>query len=181
MNSSSTRSLTIAILTAVVFVAMLVVVSLVARHKRVALPFTPPALSAILAWLAVFAAAAVAQELLGGALGGGPASKWESLSASRLIRAGTIVLLAPLAEEVAFRGTMYGVLMKRGLHPALAILLPALVFTAVHVQYFGLGLVFIFVDGIIFGLARHRTRSLFVPVLLHTVGNAYAVAQRMPW
>ena len=89
--------------------------------------------------------------------------------------------IAPLAEEVAFRGTMYGDFMKRGLHPALAILLPAVAFTAVHLQYSGPGLLFILVDGIIFGLARHHTKSLFVPVLLHTLGNAYAVAERLPW
>ena len=181
MAPSSTGSLNFAILTAVIFAAMLGVVVLVARFKGVALPFAPPSWRAILGWFAVFLVAAVGQELLGGYLGGGDAPKWESLTATRLVRAATIVLLAPLAEEVAFRGTMYGVLMKRGLHPAIAILLPALVFTAIHVQYFGPGLVFILVDGIIFGLARHHTRSLFVPVLLHALGNAYAVAERIPW
>ncbi len=181
MDPSSTRSLIIAVGTAVAFLALLAIVVLVARWKRVPLPFARPSLAAIAGWTAIFVATAVAQELLGGYLGGGAAPRWDPLTPARLIRAFTIVLIAPLAEEVAFRGTMYGDLMKRGLHPALAILLPAVAFTAVHIQYFGPGLVFILVDGIVFGLARHHTKSLFVPVLLHTLGNAYAVAERLPW
>ena len=181
MEPSSTRSLVIALLTALAFFALLAVVVLIARWKRIPLPFTRPSLSSIVGWLAVFAVAALGQELLGGYLGGGAASRWDSLTPARLVRALTIVLLAPLAEEVAFRGTMYGNLIKRGFRPALAILLPAVAFAAVHIQYFGPGLVFILVDGIIFGLARHHANSLFVPVLLHTLGNAYAVAERLPW
>jgi hypothetical protein len=181
VEPSSTRSVLIAVGTALAFLGLLAVVVLIARWKRIPLPFTRPSTAAIAGWLAVFLVAALGQELLGGYLGAGAAPKWDPLTPSRLIRAFTIVLIAPLAEEVAFRGTMYGNLMKRGLHPALAILLPAIAFAAVHIQYFGPGLVFILVDGIIFGLARHHTKSLFVPVLLHTLGNAYAVAERLPW
>jgi membrane protease YdiL (CAAX protease family) len=181
MTPSSTGSFNVALLTAFAFIGLLIVVVLIARFKRIPLPFAAPPFLVIVGWVALFAVAALAQELLGGYLGGEPAAKWDSLTPARLIRAVTIVLLAPLAEEVAFRGTMYGSLVKKGLHPALVILLPALAFTAVHFQYSGPGLVFILVDGIIFGLARHRTGSLFVPVLLHTLGNAYAVAERVPW
>jgi membrane protease YdiL (CAAX protease family) len=166
---------------ALAFIALLVVVVAVARVKRIPLPFAPPTFPVFLGWLALFAAAALAQELLGGYLGDGPAPKWDSLTPARLIRAATIVLIAPVAEEVAFRGAMYGNVIKRGLPPTLAILLPAALFAAVHFQYFGPGLVFILVDGIIFGLARHRTGTLFVPVALHVLGNAYAVAERVPW
>jgi hypothetical protein len=181
VEPSSTRSLVIAVGTMLAFLGLLAVVVLIARWKRVALPFTRPSLAAIAGWLAVFLLAAVGQEVLSGSLGGGSAPKWDPLTPARLVRAFTIVLIAPVAEEVAFRGTMYGNLMKRGLHPALAILLPAIAFAAVHLQYTGPGLVFILVDGIIFGLARHHTKSLFLPVLLHTLGNAYAVAERLPW
>ncbi len=74
---------------------------------------------------------------------------------------------------------MFGALVKKGAHPAVAVPLPAAVFALAHFQYFGVGLVTIFADGVLFGLARHRTESLFVPVLLHTLGNAYAVGERI--
>lgn len=35
------------------------------------------------------------------------------------------------------------------------------------------------VDGVFFGLARYRTGSVLTPILLHSLGNAYAVAQRL--
>lgn len=35
------------------------------------------------------------------------------------------------------------------------------------------------VDGLFFGLARHRTGSVLVPMLLHSLGNGYAVYQRL--
>jgi membrane protease YdiL (CAAX protease family) len=101
------------------------------------------------------------------------------MTPARIIRALTIVLLAPLAEEVALRGTMYGDFEKRRFHPALTVLAPAIVFTLIHFQYSGLGLVYIFIDGVIFGLARRDTKSLFVPILLHSLGNAYAVWERI--
>ena len=37
----------------------------------------------------------------------------------------------------------------------------------------------IFVDGLVFGLARYHTGSIFVPILLHMLGNTYAVWQRL--
>ena len=175
--STSSGSLTVALLTAAAFAALLLVVIGIARWKKVALPFAPPGLGPTLFWLGVFLVVAVAQELID--LGGEPAPKWDPLTPARIVRGATIVLLAPLAEEVAFRGTMYAVLRKQGLPAWAAVLLPAVAFTLPHVQYFGPGLVWLFADGLVFGLARHHTKSLFVPVLLHTLGNAYAVAERV--
>jgi len=37
----------------------------------------------------------------------------------------------------------------------------------------------ILADGLFFGLARHRTGSVVVPIVLHGVGNSYAVYQRL--
>mgnify|MGYP006192245267 CR=1 FL=1 len=125
MDPSSTGSLARAALTAVAFALLLVVVVAIARFKKIPLPFAPPRLPLILKWLAIFIVFAVIQELTGSFLGGSGAPQWEALTPARLLRAATIVLLAPLAEEVALRGTMYGNLEKRGLHPAFTVLAPA--------------------------------------------------------
>ncbi|HEU5303211.1 MAG TPA: CPBP family intramembrane glutamic endopeptidase, partial [Gemmatimonadales bacterium] len=65
------------------------------------------------------------------------------------------------------------------LGPAGAILIPAAIFALVHVQYSMPEKMLIAVDGVFFGLARYRTGSVLMPILLHSLGNAYAVAQRL--
>jgi membrane protease YdiL (CAAX protease family) len=37
----------------------------------------------------------------------------------------------------------------------------------------------IFVDGVIFGLARYRTGSLYPAIAMHMLGNSIAVAERL--
>ena len=59
------------------------------------------------------------------------------------------------------------------------ILLPAVAFSVMHFQYAAVGMLVIFMDGVLYGVARHHTRTLFVPVLLHMLGNAYAVYERI--
>lgn len=179
MPPSSGGSLTVAVLTAASFVVLLGVVTWLARVRRVPLPFTPPRLPVVAGWVAAFVVVAVLEEVVSGYLGGEAAPLWDALTPARAVRAATIVLLAPLAEEVAFRGTIFGNLRKKGASPAVAILATAALFAAAHLQYWGPGLVVVLADGVLFGLARHRTGSLFVPVLLHTLGNAYAVAERV--
>ena len=181
MSPGNDSSVVFALITAVVFVLLLVFVTVIARVKKVTLPYGPPGLRVILFWVAIFAVAAAIQEMVGGYLGGEASPNWDALTPARALRAATIVLLAPLAEETALRGTLFGDLVKKGAHPALTVLIPAAVFALIHFQYAGWGLLFIFVDGVIFGLARLRTGSLFVPVLLHALGNAYAIGERILW
>lgn len=161
------------------FVLLLVAVVALARWKQIPLSFARPRLPVIVGWICVFALVAVLQELIGGSLGGGAAPQWEALTPARVLRALTIVFLAPLAEEVALRGTTFGNLLKKGMPPVAVICLTALIFSVIHLQYGPLGLFLIFIDGLVFGAARHQTGSLFVPILLHTLGNAYAVGERI--
>lgn len=180
MDLSVSPSFTRAALTAAAFIALLGWVILIARLKKVPLPFTTPPLVPVLKWTAIFLVAAIFQEVTGALTSGGEgAQDWEALTPARMLRAATIVLLAPLAEEVAFRGTLYGDLERRRMHPAVVVLLPALIFTLVHFQYSGLGLSYIFIDGVIFGLARRHTNSILTPIMLHMLGNAFAVAERI--
>ena len=37
----------------------------------------------------------------------------------------------------------------------------------------------IFLDGLLLGAARHRSRSTFVPMLLHVVANLYSILQSL--
>ena len=84
----------------------------------------------------------------------------------------SIVLLAPLAEEVLFRGLLFGALQKR-LSALWTIILTAAIFALVHMQaiYFFP----IFLLGLILGWARHKSGSLAVSMLLHVLNNGISL------
>lgn len=88
-----------------------------------------------------------------------------------------VVLLAPLAEELFFRGLLYGTWRKR-LGPWPAAILSSLFFGMVHLQR----VLPLTVVGIFFARSYEESETLWVPVLAHTVLNAFAVGVRiMAW
>lgn len=93
-----------------------------------------------------------------------------------------IGILAPLAEEVVFRGAVLRVLLKvvdERWH-WIPIILSAIIFGAVHgnVQQF----VHAMLIGLILGWMYYRTRSILPGVLFHWVNNsaAYVITNLMP-
>lgn len=86
-----------------------------------------------------------------------------------------IVLLAPIAEELLFRGFVF-----RGLEASRAgifgaIFLTALAWALIHGQYDVYGLAFIFSLGILLGVVRWKTQSIYGPIMIHLVNNAFAM------
>jgi len=83
------------------------------------------------------------------------------------------VVLAPLAEEVFFRGILFPLLLRRG-GLVFGVALSALVFALIH---FHLGaMVPLFVLGVALALGYAISGSLLVPVFMHMVFNAVSVA-----
>jgi uncharacterized protein len=85
------------------------------------------------------------------------------------------VVMAPIMEEVIFRGMLFQALKRRaGLWPAAII--SGVLFAAVHVEVtqplFSSGLLLL---GVAFALALHRTGSLLVPIIGHAVFNLIVV------
>ena len=98
---------------------------------------------------------------------------FSSRAAAWLIIAASL-LVAPLVEELIFRGYIYTVLEGVWGMPA-AVLASGLLFGAIHFPqlhpgYFQMGL--LCVVGIVFSWARARTGTLFASVLLHFGYNA---------
>lgn len=87
-----------------------------------------------------------------------------------------LIVLAPLGEEVVFRGFFYRGLAA-GVGPFAAILITAGSFAIMHAQYepFFMGQIFAF--GIFLGWMRWRSDSLILAMILHAVINAFALAQ----
>jgi len=86
-------------------------------------------------------------------------------------------LLAPIAEEIGFRGVLMGGLLRMRCQPWVAIVVSALVFAFFHgtqIQLLGT-----MVFGIISGWLYWRTRSLIPGMIIHIVNNSTAVALGM--
>lgn len=79
------------------------------------------------------------------------------------------VIMAPLFEEIIFRGIIQKGLLNTGLKPWKAILISAILFGMVHGnpwQFVGAVLL-----GTVLGLVYYKTKSLLLPILLHAFNN----------
>ena len=87
------------------------------------------------------------------------------------------VNLAPILEELFFRGFLYSGLSSSFLGPLGTILITSISWAAIHLQYDLYGISTIFVFGLLLGAARLKTHSLIVPVLMHALMNLVATIQ----
>jgi membrane protease YdiL (CAAX protease family) len=80
------------------------------------------------------------------------------------------VLIGPVAEEIFFRGILYGFFRRWGI-PA-AVLLSTLLFVLPHTPSSGLAIpVTQLVGGILFAVAYEIEKNLLVPITIHCLGN----------
>jgi len=84
-----------------------------------------------------------------------------------------VALIPAIGEELLFRGVLLRLLkeMTKSIH--LAVIISALLFSAIHLQFYG----FLprFLLGLILGYSFIFTRNLWVPIFLHFVNNASSV------
>lgn len=84
----------------------------------------------------------------------------------------SIVVVAPLTEELLFRGAILGHLLRTMKKPGHAILVSALIFGLIHVN--PAQVPFAFCLGLVFGWLYWRTGSLIPGILGHFLNNATA-------
>jgi membrane protease YdiL (CAAX protease family) len=84
-----------------------------------------------------------------------------------------IALLASLAEEFLFRGVLVRLFTEWTKNVHLGVVIPALLFSALHLQFYG----FLprFLLGVVLGYLFVRSGTIWVPVLVHFVNNGMAV------
>ena len=82
-------------------------------------------------------------------------------------------VLAGICEEFFFQGTLQTLLTQWMKSPHIAILLTALIFSALHFQFYG----FIprFLLGVYLGYLFYWSRSLWLPILAHVLHNALSL------
>jgi len=88
----------------------------------------------------------------------------------------SFVFLAPLQEELLFRGFLYrGFAQALGAGPAIALL--SALWAIIHLQYQWFFIVEIFALGLAFGWLRAKTGSLLLTLILHATVNGMAILE----
>ena len=87
----------------------------------------------------------------------------------------SITIIAPLVEELLFRGAIQGYLLKTGMKPMLAILISSFIFGVIHLN--PAQVPFAFAIGLIFGWLYYRTASLIPGIIGHFINNSIACIQ----
>lgn len=134
---------------------------LVEANKAITLP---PSLHGVEQWMRASedAALAVTNQLLGST----------SLLAM-LCMVAVVGFLAALSEEMFFRGALLGMSLDRGVHAHAAVWVVAFVFSAFHMQFYGFFPRLLL--GAWLGYLMLWSRSLWLPVIAHTINNAMVV------
>ena len=86
-----------------------------------------------------------------------------------------LVVAAPLVEELFFRGFLFEGLRDSWMGSIGAVLVTSIAWAAIHMQYEMFQIVMIGTLGILFGIAKLKTRSLYIPIAMHSFNNLLAV------
>lgn len=82
-----------------------------------------------------------------------------------------VVLLAPIVEEVTYRGVALGTMIARGWTPAAAAIVSSAAFALIHMQYSPAAMITIFIAGIGFAFLRIVSGTMIVPIIGHIAAN----------
>jgi hypothetical protein len=88
-----------------------------------------------------------------------------------------LVVAAPAFEEVFFRGFMFRGFEHSRVGPMGAVVLTSIVFGVVHIQYDAYGIATTVAIGLLLGLARRKTASLYPAVAMHALINFLATLE----
>jgi membrane protease YdiL (CAAX protease family) len=88
-----------------------------------------------------------------------------------------VLVVAPILEELLFRGFLFEGLRRSPLGDAGTTVLASLLWACAHLQYSWFFIAQIFVLGLLLGAARAASRSLLVPILMHAFFSAIAMLQ----
>lgn len=91
------------------------------------------------------------------------------------VRVLAVGILGPIAEELIFRGILFTKLQQTRLGLIGTILITSIGWACLHFDYTWQVITMLAVCGILLGLARHTTRSLWTPIAMHILWNLYAV------
>jgi uncharacterized protein len=91
----------------------------------------------------------------------------------------TFVIVAPVAEEIMFRGFLFRGWVRSEQSAIPGILIISALFAAIHVQYDWFGMLQVFFIGLLLAIARWRSGSTLLTILMHVLINFWATVQSM--
>jgi membrane protease YdiL (CAAX protease family) len=89
-----------------------------------------------------------------------------------------IIVIAPVGEEIAFRGFLYRGLVRPG-YEQLTIVAISLAWALLHIQYDWLGMAQIFAAGLALGWFRWASGSTTLTIIMHVLINFEAMLETM--
>lgn len=87
----------------------------------------------------------------------------------------SIAIMAPLVEELLFRGAIQGYMLRKGMKPLNAILIASAIFGIVHMN--PIQIPFAFAIGLTCGWLYYRTGSVVPGIIGHFINNSIACLQ----
>lgn len=153
-----------------------------ARRKNLSLAenigFKQPTILATAVFLIAWVCLIALEEVVTSGMDGAQVKRWPDYPAHIVaLRILAIGFLGPIAEELGFRGLLMAWLRRTRVGVVGAIVITAALWSVIHLQYTPLLLLLIFVDGIVLGLARQFSGSLWLPVAMHIGGNLFSIYQ----
>jgi hypothetical protein len=88
-----------------------------------------------------------------------------------------IVVVAPIFEEIFFRGFLFQGIRASRLGPLGAIGITSLFWAAIHLQYDIYGITTVFALGLLFGIARLKTDSIHLLMVMHSMVSLMATIE----
>ena len=89
----------------------------------------------------------------------------------------TLIIAAPVFEELLFRGLLFQGLVETRLKVVGAAVITSLIWSAIHVQYDLYGIASIFAAGLLLSAARFFTGSVLLCILMHATQNLVATLE----
>jgi membrane protease YdiL (CAAX protease family) len=88
-----------------------------------------------------------------------------------------IIVVAPIFEEIFFRGFLFQGILHSRLGPIAAVGGTSLLWAAIHLQYDVYGMATIFLLGLLLGIARLRTDSIHLVMVMHSLVSLVATIE----
>jgi len=88
-----------------------------------------------------------------------------------------IVVVAPIFEEIFFRGFLFQGIRYSRLGSIGAVGVTSLVWAVIHIQYGIYGIATVFALGLLFGIARLKTESIHLVMVMHSLVGLVATAE----
>ncbi len=87
----------------------------------------------------------------------------------------SLCIIAPIFEEIVFRGFLFSRLQYSLLGKSGAVLATSLIFTAIHSQYQGIELITLFTLALLLAMVRLKTNNINYCIAIHMLNNMVSV------